>query len=415
MSPKEATKEIHIIGGGTVFHIRPHLALSAPAYGKTAKILRNLILSKDSNRKIQLHLTRMAGGDSLETNDDISKLIDNLLDDPAPKILFMSAALCDFEGNVLAGNEYNVGVTESGKEQPRLKTSNGLHMLSMKPADKIIGRIRKTRKDIFLVGFKTTAGATEEEQFEAGMKLLKQNSCNLVLANDVHTRMNMILTPEMAAYGKTTDRFEALNELIDITLARSTNEFTRTRVVADVPIAWHTAPSTLKTVVEHCVKRGAYQAFDGKTVGHFGFLVNEKCIFSSRRKQNYNEPGGLDLAMVSFSDNEIVESIGGKPSAGVRSQFELLRQYDQFDCVVHFHCEMKTKNVIPKVSQKFFECGSHQCGQNTASGIKLFESDKIGAVMLDKHGPNVLFRSTADPEMVINFIETHFDLTKRTG
>jgi hypothetical protein len=30
---------IHIIGGGTVTHVRPHLAIASPAYGDTARTI----------------------------------------------------------------------------------------------------------------------------------------------------------------------------------------------------------------------------------------------------------------------------------------------------------------------------------------------------------------------------------------
>lgn len=36
-------RKIHIIGGGTVAHVRPHLALSAPAYGATVRDLYDAI------------------------------------------------------------------------------------------------------------------------------------------------------------------------------------------------------------------------------------------------------------------------------------------------------------------------------------------------------------------------------------
>ena len=36
------------------------------------------------------------------------------------------------------------------------------------------------------------------------------------------------------------------------------------------------------------------------------------------------------------------------------------------------------------------------------------------AVMLDKHGPNVVFNKKVDPQYVINFIEENFDLRDRT-
>lgn len=420
-------KEIHIIGGGTVFHVRPHMAISAPAYGKTAKTLKALILAEGHEQnKVHLHLTKMAGGDKLETNEDVGQLVDQLVSDPKPKVIIMNAALCDFEGFVCKGhmgttvkfgnddNEEDDELTCSGKDQPRLKTSEGDKLLKLVPAKKIIGNIRKERKDIFLVGFKTTAGATQEEQYEAGMNLLKQNSCNLVLANDMHTRCNMVLTPEMATYGNTTDRFEALEIFAKMILSRSTNEFTRTEVISEKPIDWPMAPGALREVVEYCVEKGAYKPFNGKTVGHFGYCPNPSVLLSSRRKQNYNEPGGLDLALVKFSRDGKVTSQGGKPSAGVRSQYELLRQYKQFNCVVHFHCPMKPGAEISTRPQMYYECGSHQCGENTAAGIELHVNGQIGAVMLDKHGPNILFHDKIDPAIVKAFIEENFDLTQTT-
>ena len=39
----------------------------------------------------------MAGGDSLETNNDIECLIENLTADPSTKIVFLTAAMCDYQ------------------------------------------------------------------------------------------------------------------------------------------------------------------------------------------------------------------------------------------------------------------------------------------------------------------------------
>src|ERR1041385_1938369 len=97
--------DIHIIGGGTVFHVRNHLALTAPAYGSTArtifKILNELpeVSSAFSHSReygsswpddvpwTQLHLTKMAnsGEGNLETNEDVSNLLDQIIADPVAK------------------------------------------------------------------------------------------------------------------------------------------------------------------------------------------------------------------------------------------------------------------------------------------------------------------------------------------
>ncbi len=226
-APFERT--VHIFAGGTVFHVRPHLALTAPAGGQVGHDLHDILIRGVGPGGIRFENT-IAKIHSCQglTNADVAQKIDELVADPKTKIIFMAAALCDFEGFIL--DEDTDEPTASGKDRPRLRTTFQPrvgppqpieYMMKLKPADKIIGRIRKERKDIFLVGFKTTAGATPDQQFRAGLGLLKQSSCNLVLANDVHTRLNMVITPEEARYHETTDRREALKGLCDMAIRRS--------------------------------------------------------------------------------------------------------------------------------------------------------------------------------------------------
>src|SRR6185295_13726701 len=133
---------------------------------------------------------------------------------PETKVVFLSMALCDWRAEILAD-------PRRGKLAPRLKTDDGSTTLELTAAEKLVPRVRKTRKDIFLVAFKTTAGATPDEQFFAGLRLLKNASANLVFCNDVHARRNMIITPEQARYHEGTDRRAALEALAEMADARS--------------------------------------------------------------------------------------------------------------------------------------------------------------------------------------------------
>lgn len=405
-----------VIGGGTLFHVRPHLALAAPAYGETARRLASLLEQRAPGYRTVLHLTRMAGGAELDTNQDIAELVAKLVADPAVKMLFLPAALCDFEAAVLTESGTP---TASGKDQPRLRTAAGAAEVRMWPADKVIGQVRRHRKDIFLIGFKTTAGATADEQFEAGLTLLKTASCNLVLANDLQTGMNMIVTPEQARYAVTHDRQAVLTELVDIAIARAGLHFTRTHIVPGQLLPWRAAriPYTFRRVVEHCIARGAYRPFRGVTVGHFAFAERSGAmhLWSSRRKQDFNSESGRDLVGVSISSEGQLIAGGAKPSAGTRSQYEVLRHFPDFDCIIHFHCPARPGSPIPRRSQRELECGSHECGENTWRGMTRLAGGAIAAVMLDHHGPNILFRSTGDPRAVIAFIEEHFDLDRATS
>lgn len=121
----------------------------------------------------------------------------------------------------------------------------------------------------------------------------------------------------------------------------------------------------------------------------------------------------VGLVEVHTDGEDSVIAFGSKPSVGGQSQRILFATHNNADCVVHFHCPLKEGNTsIPIVSQREYECGSHECGENTANGIKWFGD--IGCVMLDKHGPNIIFNHNIDPQIVIDFIESNFDLSKKT-
>lgn len=408
---------IHILGGGTYFDVRPHLSLAARARGTTARTIESLIsywpneLFHDQELWPRLTLTSMGNVDSsLVTNDDVAKYVDKLVADPDTKVIFMSVAMCDFEGDV---------DQLAGKDKPRLSSSLD-HKMWLTASDKVIKRIRKERKDIFLVGFKTTAGATPQEQFDAGLRLLKQNSCNLVLANDYHTKLNMVVTPEEAPYHVTDNRDEALRGLVEMTGLRCGLRYTRSTVEEGELVDWtsHQVPDALRIVVDHCVARGAYKPFLGKTAGHFAFKVSDSEFLTSRRKTNYNE--SMDLCRVKLDGDDKVIAKGHKPSVGGQSQRLIFNMYPEMDSIVHFHCPMKpdAKHEVPIREQRPYECGSHECGQNTADGLEVVEEDvysKILAVHLDGHGPNIVFNSkTVDPATLIDFIERSFDLDGTT-
>lgn len=400
--------DIHVIGGGTVSHVRNHLALCAPAYGTTAKEI--VAACGRHGRKAALHLTRMADPSSaIETNADVGRLVDQLVADPKARILFMNAALCDFDGAI--------GDVPSGRHAQRLLTREGTKTMDITPADKVISRIRKQRKDIFAVGFKTTTGATPDEQYRIALNLLKANSLNLVLANDPVTRLNMVVTPEEARYFETTDRAEALEGLVKMTLARASNTFTRSTVVEGESVPWSSEliPPNLRAVVDHCIDAGAYKPFRGATVGHFAVRVDDRTIVTSKRKHDFNKLREEGMVLVEYEGRDRVIAHGAKPSVGGQSQRIVFEEHRESDCIVHFHAPMRAdaRDRIPLAEQWPHECGSFECGQNTSRNLKKF--GKVKAVMLDEHGPNLVFSRDTPAAEVIGFINANFDLSQKTG
>lgn len=416
-------KNVHIFGGGTVAHIASHFAVAAPAYGTTANQLEKILKSDTRfalTMNIHLELTKMAGG-NLETNEDVANRIAELKEDYNTKIIFFNCALVDWEPTeLLLSNEADgedIVINQFGKHARRLESKFEEFSMWFGATDKIIPNIRTGRKDIFLVGFKTTCGASKQEMYEKGLRLCKTGSVNLVLVNDTKTRWNMIVTPEEAAYHETDNREEVLRNLVDMTWYRSHLTFTQSTVIEGQPVSWNDEriPESIRRVVNHCIDSNAYKRFNNSTVGHFAVKLSDTEFLTSIRKSDFNDLDKNGMVYVRTDGPDTVIAYGAKPSVGGQSQRIVFRNHENVDCIVHFHCPLKTnhRDSVPVVSQRNVECGSFECGRNTSDNLRQFGNLK--AVMLDQHGPNIVFNRNTKPEEVIDFIEANFDLSQKTG
>lgn len=180
-------KSIHIFGGGTIQHVRNHLALCAPAYGTTARKLAVELENLPLDMAVKLHLTKMADPESsMETNQDVSRALYGLLSSADTRAIIFNVAMCDFSGQI-------DGVA-SGKYAERLNTRDeGPVHMELAPTPKVLASIKIARPDVFVVGFKTTAGATEIGQQTAAERQIHETGVDLVLANDTVTRNNMLV------------------------------------------------------------------------------------------------------------------------------------------------------------------------------------------------------------------------------
>lgn len=253
MSTITKNKRVAIIGGGTNTYISNHLALSAPAYGTTAIKLEEKFRQHSENKMdVNLYLTKMAHPDckdAPDTPEDIEALIDKLVADPDTRVIIFNVAMVDYKPTSLFNLESNaydaynpVEITDKfGKYAGRLNTSKLPEVcLELSVQDKIIQKIRKERKDILLVGFKTTCGATKEEQFHKGLKLCKDASANIVFVNDVDKKRIELLNQHLNAK---TDRllrqkinnldiYHLGNQSIEETIRKDTQRYTELNEIA---------------------------------------------------------------------------------------------------------------------------------------------------------------------------------------
>jgi hypothetical protein len=396
--------KVEIIGGGTYSPIYNHLGLCSLAKGGTAVRLWEEFL--DTRMKPNLHLSDIAaeGKGEFRTNEDLQNLVNRLKADVETKVIIMTAAVCDY--------------TAGGGSDNAPRPTPGVHDVTLFPAAKIVRSIRDaSHKHIFVVAFKQTVGLNPQQMYLKGLALCKEASVNLVLVNDTKSWHNMIVTPEEAAYHSGMEREQILKELVEMTVMRSHLSFTRSTVVSGVPVSWADAeiPESLRAVVNHCIEQRAYKTFNGATVGHFACKLSPTEFLTSIRRSDFNNLHLEGLVRVTTDGPDEVTAYGAKPSVGGQSQRIVFGEHEGMDCIVHFHCPLKDtyRDRIKVMSQRELECGSHECGQNTSNGLRQFGNLK--AVMLDNHGPNIVFPKDINPQEVIDFIEANFDLSKKTG
>lgn len=332
--------------------------------------------------------------------------------------------------NILGLNNYANKLSYLIKDRnfgsPRLCVENtfDLNTLKNNKQNKIVfisaiitsEEIRKDRKDIFLITLLNSEETTNRNLYLKGLQFLKLNSCNLVLVSNSDLNLHLIVTPEEAVYHESNNLDYVLKQLIDIVWYRSHLTFTQSTVIDGQPISWlsYLVPHSMRTIVNYCINHKAYKVFNGSTVGHFAIKLSNTEFLTSIRKSNFNDLEKIGLVYVKTDGPDTVLAYGAKPSVGGQSQRMIFKDHPDMDCVLHFHCPLKSDSVdIPIISQREVECGSHQCGKNTSSNLKTFGNLKC--VYLNNHGPNIVFNHTIDSQEVIDFITNNFTLEEKTG
>lgn len=381
MTERITPKQVHIIGGRT--------AESLSQDNTAAQIAR--LIDADAHEQIDtmdinLHLTDYDGGaEGLDTDRDVREYVRSLVANYSTKLIFW---LVDSPQSA----EMSAQFRRDGYEG------------------------KNPRKDIYLASSSFSHGLTGRDQYEAALAQVKRTSANLSLAYDAQTHNGMIAAPEEAAYDEAPSLKSLATSLVDIAEMRSHLTFTRSTVVEGEPVDWNSSlvyPS-LREVVNYCVDNDAYKPFRGVTAGHFAVKIGENEFLTSRRKTDFRRLGDIGLVRVVTDGPDNVIAYGSKPSVGGQSQRIVFDEHKGENCIVHFHCPIKPGSNVPTVSQREYECGSHECGANTSAGLEVVD-DGIKAVYLDNHGPNVVFNDERDPRGIEQFISDNFHLSQKTG
>lgn len=230
--------KVVIFSGGTMVHIRPHLSVCAPAFGKVGHEIEQALydwyakhinafetfLEEELNYGNILNLsaetithyqTRMADSESpIITNDDLAGYLDEVLADKSVKCIVMAAAVCDYEPDkmeTITGCMIDNHV-DFGKKYPRLHDVRQI-TVRMKQTDKLVDRIKQCRPDIKLISFKTTSDETIEELIGKCSKNERRNDSDIVFGNDIANKYNILVTRFSTAIYD--NRTECIGSMVD--------------------------------------------------------------------------------------------------------------------------------------------------------------------------------------------------------
>ncbi len=204
---------ILIIGGGTVSHCRNHLALAAPAYGETARIIYRILHRKGAFETMLVQTKMASPSGAIETPEHLINYVDDVLKNPNLKVIIFNVAVVDFQ--------MVIDDVPPGKYATRLQTrDDSEHNIKLIPTPKILSTIKARRPDVFVVGFKTTCNESIDVQVEKAKRQIDEANVDLVLANDTGTRSNVLVR----SYDVETfddDRYRALNRMADIIISNT--------------------------------------------------------------------------------------------------------------------------------------------------------------------------------------------------
>ena len=179
-----------IYGGGTFSPAKCHLALAAPAFGTTARQLYDIFRERCPKWVAKLRLTKMADYNSnIVTNEDLVNDLLYQLQDRDVKAVIMNAALCDFNLRNLPNED-------------RLSSKQEYTHVVLEPDTfKVIDLIKRVRPDVKVVAFKTTMNQDSDYQVAQSRELMKDGKVDIVVANDVGKRNNLLISPYALAGG----------------------------------------------------------------------------------------------------------------------------------------------------------------------------------------------------------------------
>ncbi len=124
--------------------------------------------------------------------DDYASLLERDIAEQKPDVIVLAAAVSDY-------------ITDSS--QTKVRSGKDL-TIQLKPAEKIISKVRAWAPEAILIGFKLLVDVSSEDLIEAALASIETNDCDLVVANDLMSlkrgnhELYIVSKESSYAYGK---------------------------------------------------------------------------------------------------------------------------------------------------------------------------------------------------------------------
>lgn len=205
-----ALNKIVIYTGGTTSSISPHFSFCSEAHGSIGRTIysaffKDLDFIRKGKQCIDLRETKLAGGQSISSNEDLLSDVKDALADNTVTHIIMAAAVCDFVPVSLAMHDDSDVRTEFGKDTPRLSSASG-GVLEFEPAPKIIDIIKEIRPDITLITFKTTSDESFDYLEEKCQSNIARTGADFCFGNDIKNHYNIISVKGSTLYYDTREK-----------------------------------------------------------------------------------------------------------------------------------------------------------------------------------------------------------------
>ena len=201
---------IIITAGGTSEYIDNVRKITNSSSGKLGSIIANKLLENNKITKIFYVCNKEAilptQSDKIQiiyikSVENLQNSLENLIKTQKIDIVIHSMAVSDYKVEYVTTSQ-NLSAVLANKNEVQInnilnkndigignknKISSNLNNLFIKliPTPKVISKIKKWDKNIFLIGFKLLSNVSDEKLIDVSKKLMQKNNCNAVVANDL--------------------------------------------------------------------------------------------------------------------------------------------------------------------------------------------------------------------------------------